>query len=76
MSLMRVTASSPESSPSSAPMRLAVSSLSAAVSTATTVVAPLSTRRIWMAIWPSPPAPITTAVEPAPSSWSDRLTAW
>ena len=75
MSLMRVTAWSPESSASSAPMRLAVSSLSAAVSTATTVVAALSARRIWMAIWPRPPAPITTAVEPGPSRCSDRLTA-
>jgi hypothetical protein len=75
MSLMRVTASSPESSASSAPMRLAIVSLSSAVSTATMVVAELSARRIWMAIWPRPPAPITTAVEPAPSRWSDRLTA-
>ena len=75
MSVMRATASSPESSPSSAPMRLAVASLSAAVSTATTVVAELSARRIWIAIWPSPPAPMTTAVEPGPSRWSDRLTA-
>lgn len=27
-------------------------------------------------IWPRPPTPITTAVEPGPSRWSDRLTAW
>ena len=42
MSLMRVTAASPESSTSSAPIFLAISSLSAEVSTATMVVAPLS----------------------------------
>ena len=56
-------------------MQLAVVSLSAAVSTATTVVAELSARRIWIAIWPRPPAPMTTAVEPDPSRWSERLTA-
>ena len=73
---MRVTVASPESSASSAPMCSAVANLSAAVSTATTVVAELSARRIWMAIWPRPPAPITTAVESGPSRCSDRLTAW
>ena len=46
---------------------LAVASLSAAVSTATTVVDELSARRIWMAIWPSPPAPITPRSSPAPA---------
>ena len=76
MSLMRLTASSPEISASSAPIFLAISSLSAEVSTATTVVAEHSALSTWMAIWPSPPAPMTTAVEPGPSRCTDRFTAW
>ena len=33
-------------------------------------------RRIWTAMWPRPPAPTTTAVEPGTSRGSDRFTAW
>ena len=40
------------------------------------VTAPLSARRACTPIWPSPPTPITTATEPAPSRPSERLTAW
>jgi hypothetical protein len=42
--------------------------LSAEVSTATMVVAVHSARRTWIAIWPRPPVPMTTAVEPGPST--------
>ena len=77
MSLMRLTASSPEIRASSAPNVLAIFEL----------VRPTyprrqrSSRRLsalstWIAIWPRPPAPITTAVEPGPSRCSERFTAW
>ena len=45
------------------------------VSTATTVAAPLSAFSTWIAIWPRPPVPITTAVDPGPSRWIERFTA-
>ena len=44
-------------------------------STATTRVGD-SASRIWIAMCPRPPAPITTAVEPGSSSGNDRLIAW
>src|SRR6185437_1430378 len=43
---------------------------------ALTTVAGVRARRICTARWPRPPAPITTAVDPGPRRWSDRLTAW
>ena len=54
---MRLTASSPEISASSAPIFLAIFSLSAEVSTATTVVAEHSALSTWMAIWPEAAGP-------------------
>ena len=55
--------------------RAASSSASGIASTAMTRAGE-SAPRIWIAMWPRPPAPITTAVEPGTSSGSDRLIAW
>ena len=40
------------------------------------VVAALRVLSTWIAIWPKPPAPITTAVEPGPRRFRERLMAW
>ena len=42
----------------------------------TMISAGVSARRHWMPMWPSPPAPMTTARVPGPSSGIALLTAW
>lgn len=74
-SRMRATASASECSAWCAPTSRASARFSSEMSSAITV-APLSARMSWMPTWPRPPAPMTTAVDPAPSFGSARLTAW
>ncbi len=58
-----------------APTSRAIVRLSSAGSTAITCAGDRA-RRICTAVLPSPPTPMTTAVAPGSSKWSERLTAW
>jgi hypothetical protein len=68
-------AASPERMASSAPTSRTSASFDSSRSTAT-IRAPESARRICTAMCPRPPTPITTAVDPGTSRWSERLIAW
>jgi hypothetical protein len=68
-------ASRKESIAHTAPIARAKASLSSEISSAITWAGDIA-RRIWIARWPRPPAPMTTAVEPGTSLGSDGLMAW
>lgn len=66
---------SSDSTASCAPTVRASASFSSVTSSAMTRTAVMA-RRSWMATWPSPPVPMTTAVAPGVSFGSERLIAW
>ncbi len=66
---------SSDSTASWAPTARARDSFSSVTSSATTRTAVMA-RRSWMATWPRPPVPMTTAVAPGRSFGSERLIAW